>query len=118
MSEPEGATSSGASSGELAAGNTLAAAVAQPAGLPLFDERYRWVLLHALRWLRDVPGVDLDDPEQMEAAYGFLSAFVQEYVSGRGLVARLDPMRVAAVAESAAARSTVENILIDWLSSK
>ncbi len=89
-----------------------------PDDLRLFDERYRWVLLHALRWLRDVPAVDLDDPEQLDAAYGFLSAFVQQAVQKRALVVRLDAMKVAAIAESSSARSTVEDILVNWLAAQ
>jgi hypothetical protein len=87
------------------------APAAGSAAIPLFDEQYRWALLSALRWLRRVPEVDLDDPAQLDAAYGFLSAFVQESVRKRGLLAKLDSMRVEAVAESSAARSTVESIL-------
>lgn len=83
--------------------------------VPLFDERYRWVLLQGLRWLRDEPGVDLDEPEQFDAAYGFLSDFVQRTVQKRGLASKLDPEAVATIAESDAARSTVREILISWL---
>lgn len=88
-----------------------------PDELPLFDERYRWVLLQSLRWLREVPEVNLDEAEQLDAAYGFLSGFVQEYVRKRGLVAKLDSMKVAVVAESNPARSTVEKILLRWVKS-
>jgi len=100
-----------------AAATTTTAAVASPGELPLFDERYRWVLLHSLRWLREVPTVNLDEAEQLEAAYGFLSGFVQEYVRRRGLTAKLDPMKVAVVAESIPARTTVEKILLSWVES-
>jgi hypothetical protein len=86
--------------------------------MTLFDERYRWVLLRELRWLRDVESVNLDDPEQLDAAYGFLSDFVQRLATGRGLAGKLDAVRVAAIAGSDAARSTVEQILISWLGSK
>lgn len=86
--------------------------------LPQFDARYRWVLLFCLQWLREVPQVDLDDPEQLDAAYGFMSSFVQEYVQRRGLSGKLDPMKVAAIADSPAARSTVEKILVKWMESK
>lgn len=88
-----------------------------PPELPLFDERYRWVLLRALRWLRDVPEVNLDEAEQLDAAYGFLSSFVQEYVRERGLANKLDAMKVAVVAESNPARATVEKILVNWVKS-
>lgn len=92
-------------------------AAADPGGatVPLFEERYRWVLLLGLRWLRDEPGVDLDDPEQLDAAYGFLSDFVQRTIGKRGLAGKLDPEAVATIAESDAARSTVREILISWL---
>ena len=91
---------------------------ADPGELALFDERYRWVLLQALRWLRSVPEVDLDEAEQFDAAYGFLSGFVQDFARRRGLADKLDPVKVAIVAESGPARSTVETILLHWIKSK
>jgi hypothetical protein len=82
--------------------------------VPLFDARYRWVLLFALRWLREVPEVDLDEPEQLDAAYHFASTFVQAYLRERRLGAKLDPMRVSAVAGSRVARAVVLDLLLDW----
>lgn len=83
---------------------------------PLFHERFRWVLLQGLRSLRDEPSVDLDEPEQLEAAYGFASHFVLRTVRERGLASKLDPEAVATIVESDAARSTVREILISWAS--
>jgi hypothetical protein len=83
--------------------------------LSLFDARYRWVLLFALRWLREVPEVDLDEPAQLDAAYHFASTFVRAYVRERRLSAKLDPMRVSAVAGSKVTRATVLDLLLDWL---
>lgn len=84
-----------------------------PEGLPLFDPRYRWVLLFALRWLRDTPdvGVDLDDPDQLGLAYEILSEMVQEHVRERGLGSKPDPTHVSVIAESRSVRATVEDIL-------
>jgi hypothetical protein len=86
--------------------------------LPLFDERYRWVLLQSLRWLRQIPEIDLDEAEQLDAAYGFLSGFVQDAARRRGIAGKLDAVKVAIVAESDSARATVEKILLDWVKSK
>lgn len=81
--------------------------------LPLFDARYRWVLLFALRWLRDEKDVhiDLDDVDQLRIAYELLSRLVQEHVRQRGLAAKLDPSRVSAIAESRSVRATLLEIL-------
>src|SRR5690349_15705686 len=82
-------------------------------GDPLFDARYRWVLLFALRSLRDEPDIDLDldDPEQLGLAYELLSKTVQEHVRERRLSARLDPMRVSAIADSRVVTQTLREIL-------
>ncbi|MEZ4302695.1 MAG: hypothetical protein R3B70_47660 [Polyangiaceae bacterium] len=79
----------------------------------LFDARYRWVLLHALKWLRSVPDIDLDldEPAQLQTAYDCMRAFVLRYVLEHDLCDDLDPMSVAAIAESAPARATVESLL-------
>jgi hypothetical protein len=97
--------------------------VAADGTVPLFDARYRWVLLFALRWLREEPdlGLDLDAPEQLGLAYALLSKMVQEHVRERRLGGKLDPMRVSAIAESRSVRQTVEDILrrehpADWKS--
>lgn len=88
------------------------------ANAALFDARYRWVILFALQWLREVPEVDLDDPDQLDAAYHFASTFVQAYCRERRLGAKLDPMRVSAVAGSKVARATVLDLLLDWRASR
>src|SRR5688572_10698698 len=97
--------------------------VAADGTVPLFDARYRWVLLFALRWLREEPdlGLDLDAPEQLGLAYALLSKMVQGHVRERGLGGKVDPMRVSAIAESRSVRQTVEDILrrehpADWKS--
>jgi hypothetical protein len=97
--------------------------IAADGTVPLFDARYRWVLLFALRWLREEPdlGLDLDAPEQLGLAYALLSKMVQEHVRERRLGGKLDPMRVSAIAESRSVRQTVEDILrrehpADWKS--
>ncbi len=82
--------------------------------LSLFDARYRWVLLFALRGLRDVEQIDLDDPEQLDAAYRFTSTFVQAYVRERRLATKLDAMRVSAIAASQSTRAVVLDMLMDW----
>jgi hypothetical protein len=84
-----------------------------PSEVPLFDAHYRWVLLFALRWLRDEPdiGLDLDDRDQLDIAYELLSKTVQEHVRQRRLGAKLDPSRVSAIAESKSVRDTVQGIL-------
>lgn len=81
--------------------------------LPFFDARYRWVLLFALRWLREEIdlALDLDEPEDLRMAYELLSETVQEHVRERGLEAKLDPMRVSVIAESRSVRTTVGEIL-------
>lgn len=89
------------------------APAAPGAEIPLFDARYRWVLLFALRWLRDEPevGLDLDDPDQLGLAYDILREMVQQHVKERGLASKLDPSRVSAIAESRSVRETVREIL-------
>ncbi len=82
--------------------------------MPLFDPKYRWVLLFAMRKLRDAQDIDLDDLEQFDAAYGFLSTFVREVIRARRLTARLDPMRVAAISQSNTARMAVIDLLNLW----
>lgn len=96
----------------------LATAPPSEAEAALFDARYRWVLLFALQWLREVPEVDLDEPEQLDAAYHFASTFVQAYCRERRLDAKLDPMRVSAVAGSKVTRATVLDLLLDWTRSR
>lgn len=90
-----------------------AEAAPQSERLPLFDARYRWVLLPALRWLRDETNValDLDEQDQLQVAYDLLSRVVQEHVRERGLAETLDASRVAAIAESRVVRATVLEIL-------
>jgi hypothetical protein len=109
----------GAEGAEAPAGAAVEHAAAEPAAadptedIPFFDARYRWVLLFALRWLRDANDLelDLDDPPQLRMAYELLSELVQEHVRERGLAGKLDPMRVSVIAESRSVRATVEDIL-------
>lgn len=98
---------------EAATQGAESAPAAEGEHLSLFDARYRWVLLASLRWLREEADVDLDldDPDQLGLAYDLVSKVVQEHVRERRLAAKLDPMRVSAVAESRSVRETVRDIL-------
>jgi hypothetical protein len=87
----------------------------QSRGIPLFDERFRWVLRRALAPLRELPGVDLDEPEQMAAAYGILSHLVQQAIQERRLTGKLDAATVAAVAADEVLISTAGRVLLSWL---
>lgn len=117
MGEEADTTEPAAPQAAAQSGNQAAASTAHAAGaiaqIPLFDVRYRWVLHFALKWLREVPDIeiDLDNTAHLKTAYNCLSAFVQQYAVERGIADKLEPMRVAAIAESAPARATVEDIL-------
>jgi hypothetical protein len=94
---------------------SVAADGKENADIPLFDARFRWVLRAALGALRARPEVDLDDAEQMSAAYGILSEMVQQAIHERKLLGKLDAATVAAVAGDDALLSTAMKVLLKWL---
>jgi hypothetical protein len=90
------------------------AQIETPASLPipLFDERFRWVMRSALGQLSSEARQELEDPDALESAYRMLSRKVQQEVRRLDLVKNITPAQVMGIARSEVVLSTMARAVL------